>query len=192
MHTMSTSSDEFDTLSVPVHPRVGVRRALATDFEAISALIQQHLDGPVASPATVQRVLTINPNSIMLMETKAGVQGVWGMLMLRPEGLEALLSGEFDALDPSSRHIAACAEAPAAIYVWMLICPGIAAEGICHLADFLRKPLYRHCNLYSRPTTKAGVAINLRRGFLPVGDPALGLLRYVRVANRQTPQRSAA
>lgn len=189
---MPTLSDEFDKLCVPLRPRVGVRRPLASDFEAISALIQKNIDGPVASAATVRRVLAINPNSIMLMATKAGVQGVWGMLMLRSEGLEALLSGEFDALDPPSHQIAECAEAPAAIYVWMLVCPGVAAEGICQLADFLRKPLYRHSNLFSRPTTKAGIAINLRRGFRPVGDPALGLLRYVRVANRQIPQRSAA
>ena len=184
--------EEFDFLRVPEKPRMSIRRGTTDDFDSISQLLGQHLDGPTAERKTVERVIAKNSNSLMVMSNKDRLKGIWAMLMLTPSGLEALLSGEFNGLDPLNDHLAQTVEVPAAIYVWMLVCPGVGAEGIRHVAEFLRQPMYRRANLYSRPSTDAGLAINLRRGFRPVGDPKLGLLRYVRWANHQVAARTAA
>lgn len=184
--------EEFDGLRVPKKPRLSLRRGAALDYSALASLLGDQLEGPTADQATVGRVIATNPNSLMLMSSKDGLKGFWAMLMLTPTGLEALLTGEFNGLCPDQLHLAGPTERPAAIYVWMLVCPGLGAEGICHVSEFLRQPLYRFANLYSRPTTKAGLVINLRRGFRPIGNPELGLLRYVRWANQQRAQRLAA
>lgn len=104
--------------------------------------------------------------------------------MLRPKGLEALLLGELDMSNPDTVLLATTTEAPAAIYTWMVVAPGLAAEGIKLVADILGKPLYAGANLYARPTSRLGQDLSWNLGFKPVDGRADGLWRYIRLANR--------
>lgn len=173
----------FDRLSKPVKSRVQIRTAIKSDLPALYELARRHLEDDLASPEIVSAVVDHNPNNLIVMSRGGRAVGLWAMLMLNARGVEALLTGGFNAHGPDLRMLAAPAEAPAAIYVWVIVCPGIAAAGIHHVSKFLRQPLYRAANLYSRPTTAAGVKINLRRGLSPLSTSTIGLYRYVREAN---------
>ena len=182
----------FDGLARPHKARVQIRHALIDDLPELKALAGRHLSDELAPVDVVGRVITHNPNNLMVMCQGERLVGLWAMLMLNARGLEALLTGGIKAHDPDLTLLSASTEAPAAIYVWVIICPGTAAEGIHHMSHFLRQPLYRNANLYSRPTTDAGVRINLRRGLVPLGTSNLGLFRYVREANKPSHLQFAA
>jgi hypothetical protein len=162
---------------------VQIRTAINGDLPELYDLARRHLEDDLAPPEVVSAVIDHNPNNLIVMSRGGQAVGLWAMLMLNARGLEALLTDGFDAHGPALRMLALPAEAPAAIYVWVIVCPGIAAEGIHHVSKFLRQPLYRAANLYSRPTTPAGVKINLRRGLSPLKTSTIGLYRYVREAN---------
>lgn len=175
---------DFDELKIPANPRVKIRRANRFDVNKLIALAQDNLSDPIAPAHIVEGVIGRNPNNLLAIDRGEDLAGAWAMLMLNARGLEALLTGTLDPHDPDLRLLAASTEAPAAIYVWVIMCPGVAAEGIHHVAHFLRQPLYAAANLYSRPTTPPGIKINLRRGFSPLRDCPYGFYQYIRRANR--------
>ncbi len=118
--------------------------------------------------------------------------GVWAMLMLNHIGLERILLGEFNGLNPSLKCLSPRLSTPMGIYIWAVVAPGIAAEGIKHASAFLQSPIYRNTNIFSRPNTEAGVRINKGLGFQPIDCGTKGLYRYTRVANRGTAYKTAA
>lgn len=174
---------KFDCLCDITAPKVGLRRATSGELPHVLDFAKQHLSDELAPLAVVQNVIAHNPNSLLLITRLGALVGLWAMLMLNARGIEALLAGDLDPHRPNIAFLASPTEAPAAIYVWVIVCPGTAAEGIHHVAKFLRQPLYRFANLYSKPTTDLGVRINTRRGFVPL-TTVQGLYRYVREANR--------
>jgi hypothetical protein len=186
------SRDEFDNLQLTGRPRLGIRRATPDDLHDVGNFARSLIADRLAPPDVVRRVIEHNPNNLLLVCRQHKVVGLWAMLMLNPKGLEALLSGEFDAQRPNTAHLTSTAESPSAIYVWIILCPGMAAEGIHHVSRFLAQPQYRHANLYSRPTTEPGVKINISRGFEPLRCSTTGLFKYHRAANTRIIDQQAA
>ena len=129
----------------------------------------------------------------MVFDRHGEIVGVYANLMLTALGLERLLTNEFSGLDPDFDCLAPRLMAPAAIYQWMIVAPGIAAEGLRHMSVFLQRPFYRHANLFGRPVTDGGLRFARSTGFKPLGRGDFGdLYRYTRLANRTAPLRSAA
>ena len=114
------------------------------------------------------------------------------MLMLSAAGLEELLIGELKATQPDKQSLAPKGVAPMAIYFWAAVAPGLSAGGVMHVSQFLRQPLYRHANCFSRPNTRAGERFNIGMGFKPINCGLSGLHRYVRLANRVEDLQQAA
>jgi hypothetical protein len=121
---------------------------------------------------------------VLVFTPEAGIVSLWAMLMLAPLGLEALLLGELDPLNPAPNTLAATGERPAAIYHWAVIAPGTASEGIRHVSEFLRVPAYCTCNYFARPVTGLGTHLTAALGFRPIVAGIPGLFRYVRIVNR--------
>jgi len=186
------SRHEFDRLEMPARPRITLRRATVEDIGATRQMAAQELPGAVASEQAIARTISHNRNSVLLFHKNAEVVGIWAMLMLTATGLEALLLGEFDGLDPNPKRLAATGDSPAAIYHWAVVAPGLASEGIRHVSQFLRQPPFRMANFYSRPNTEIGIRLNLGLGFRPIPAGTTGLFRYVRLINRTPPMSLAA
>jgi hypothetical protein len=183
------SRHEFDLLRPPARSRVELRRGRPEDLERATALAYESISGPMAPPTVVHRVLAINPNNILLFWRKGRIVGTWSMLMLTARGLEALLTGDLALMDPRRDCLASPTQGPAAIYIWAVVAPGIASEGIRHVSAFLRQPLYADANLYAKPATLQGRQLSESLGFVTVSERQAQtnqdcLLRYIRLENR--------
>jgi hypothetical protein len=177
--------NEFDLLTIPKSPRVKMHPAHMAEIDEIYRLINKHIPTTVAPPSTMKTVMMLNRNSVFVFRRHGEIVGVYALLVLTALGLERLLVGEFSGLDPEFSVLATRLMTPAAIYQWMIVAPGVAAEGIRHVSVFLREPLYRHANLFGRPVTEGGLRFALSTGFSPIGKAQLGeLYRYVRLVNR--------
>jgi len=186
------SRHEFDRLEVPTRPRIRLRRATAEDIGTTRQVAAQELPGAVASEEAIARTIAHNRDSVLLFCKNFDVVGICAMLMLTAAGLEALLLGEFDGLNPNPKWIAATGDSPEAIYHWAVVAPGLASEGIRHVSQFLRQSPFRSANFYSRPNTEVGIRLNLGLGFHAVRVGTPGLFRYVRLINREPPLARAA
>ncbi len=179
--------NEFDLLTIPKIQRVTMRPALIAEIDEIYCLINKHIPTTVAPPSTMKTVMMLNRNSVLVFRRHGEIVGVYALLMLTALGLERLLVGEFSGLDPDFSVLATRMMTPAAIYQWMIVAPGVAAEGIRHVSAFLREPLYRRANLFGRPVTEGGLRFASSTGFQPLGTGQPGdLYRYVRTVNRHT------
>jgi len=181
------SRHEFDRLEVPGRPRITLHRATIADISTTRQMVARELPVSIASEQAIARTIMQNRNSVLLFYKNADVVGVWAMLMLTVLGLEALLLGEFDWLNPNPKGIAATGDSPMAIYHWAVVAPGLASEGIRHISQVLRQPKYRAANFYSRPSTDLGIRLCLGLGCRPVQAGTPGLFRYVRLINRASP-----
>ncbi len=183
---------EFDLLKAPAKRRIELRRCTLEDISKVCEFTQNELPGEVARADVIRSALGINKNNILTFWNNNQMVGVWAMLMLNHLGLERILLGEFNSLNPSTKCLSPRLETPMGIYVWAVIAPGIAAEGIKHVSMFLQSPIYKNTNLFTRPNTVAGVRINKGVGFVPVKCGTEGLYRYTRIANRNAQFKTAA
>ncbi len=186
------SRHEFDLLKLPKRQRVEARRCTIDNADTVCSIARNELPIEVASPEVVRSAVRYNKNNILIFCHKEEIVGFFAMLMLNHIGLERILLGEFDTLDPSPKCLAPRLETPMGIYIWAVVAHGIAAEGIKHASHFLNQPVYRHSNLFTRPTTDEGARIIKAVGFKPVDCGTEGLHRYVRLANRNPNFRQAA
>jgi hypothetical protein len=104
--------------------------------------------------------------------------------MLNRVGLEALLSDGIDFCDPAPSLLAPPHEAPAAIYIWGVMAPALAIEGVAEVMLRLRSPQYNSANIYAFQTTAQGARFQERLGFQPVPGHPRNLFQYIRLANR--------
>jgi len=178
---------EFDLLCAPKNPRISIRPAKVDDIDEIYRIIHGNVSFAVAPPDVMRFAIAINRNNIVAFLRHGEIVGVYAMLMLSVRGLEAILVGDFDGRDPHGSQLVTRLERPAAIYQWLVVAPGLAAEGVMHVAALLQHPHYRAANLYMRSFSQAGARISTALGFQPVPGAALkGLHRYVRLSNRPT------
>jgi hypothetical protein len=175
---------EFDLLHIPARPLVAVRRATFDDIDRTAEMVKSQLSSAMAPRNVITRVISCNRDNVWVVTRQGGIVGLCAMLMLAPPGLEALLLGEFDPLNPDPTALAATGERPAAIYHWAAIAPRGALEGIQHVSEYLRAPAYRTSNCFARPVTGAGTRLIIALGFRPIVAGTPGLFRYVRIANR--------
>lgn len=183
---------EFDLLHPPKKSRIEVRQATVNDVKLAYEFSKDKIPNSTTDISLVKKIISHNSNNIFLFLHNDSLVGLYAMLMLSPVGLERLLLGELDSKKPDLICLSKTEEVPAAIYVWSYIAPGLAADGIRHVCQFLLQPKYRNINFFARPVTEAGMKITLNLGYQPVLNGNGGLYRYVRLANRELNLQHAA
>jgi hypothetical protein len=177
---------DFDRIVAPRFGRTVARRArmgeigptVATAANAIQRM-------SAATREVVARVVSQNPDSLWVFVRDGLVVGCTAMMMLNEAGLEALLAGEINMRDPAAAYLTAAGERPAAIYIWALASPSVAADGIAKLIMRLQAPPYERADLYASPATDAGLRFTRGLGFEPVPSHPRNLFRYIRLVNRE-------
>lgn len=180
----SQAKAEFDLLAPPRHSRFAARPGTESDLAAVYSLIARHVPPPYAPAETLGRALAHNRDVLLVFCRGDVLLGFHAALYLNALGLERLLLGEFDALDPDPAALAPSDQGTAAIYHWLTICPGLAVEGLLHLSQQLRRPALARANLFSRPVTPDGERRLLGFGYRRIDCGTPNLHRYVRLPNR--------
>ena len=116
------------------------------------------------------------------MRGRAGLVGVFAMLLLNERGLDALLAGRFDASRPDTDLLTRPGEPVAAIYFWAIATPGFAVDAFRVVSRWLQSPPYASADIYTRGSTAAGTRFAIKIGFKPFAD--IGLYRFQRQRNR--------
>ena len=183
---------EFDLLLPLKRSRVVVKRATVDDVMVCLDFVNVNIPNSTEDVSLIRNIISHNADNIFIFWKNDSIVGVYAMLMLTPLGLERLLLAEFNGVDPDLKCLAKTGETPAGIYNWGVAAPGLAADGIRHVSQFLQQPRYQNINLFSRPNTETGVRINLNLGFKPIGNVSDSLYRYVRLVNREPKLQQAA
>lgn len=119
--------------------------------------------GQLADVATVQKVVSFNPDSLWAISRKSRYdwrtqrgEGFIAFLMLNPEGHKALVEGRLDCFNPDMALLTGQNEKPDAIYIWAIYAPGVLAAGVPLVLEKVSTPLYAGANLYAKAVTDAG------------------------------------
>lgn len=135
--------------------------------QALATLLMEH---KVASLETYLRVQKVQPAAVLVAKDEGRIAGVVGLLFLRPAGVEQILDGVFDALDPPTELLTAEGERPAALYAW-----GVAAstragsQAILGGGRAVRLELFPTITGFTRAVTGAGRHVALTRyGYRPL------------------------
>jgi hypothetical protein len=185
-HAAKTQRREFDHLGRINRPGTVVERVEHSDIPDLLAFAGREI--PVLSSAceAVATVVDRNADSVWVFRRGGKAVGIYSMLHLSADGLEALLLGELDASRPNARLMVPTGGAPAAIYKWAVVAPRTAITGICAMSRLLQGENYAAANLYARPTTPQARPLMANLGFEDVRSGCPGLQRYVRIVNRGT------
>jgi hypothetical protein len=177
---------DFDQVVAPRFGRTVARRARRGEIGATLATVSaaiEHIRS--ASRDVVARVVAHNPDSLWVFVREGLIVGCLAMMMLNEDGLHALLSGDIDMRDPAPPYLTAAGDRPAAIYVWALASPSVAADGIAKIIMRLQSPPYERADLYASPATRAGLRFLRALAFEPIPGHPRNLFRYTRLVNRQ-------
>jgi hypothetical protein len=98
---------EFDLLDIPALPLVALRRAKFEDIDRTAEMVKLQLSSAMAPRNVIARVISYNRDNVSVVTRQGAIVGLCATLMLAPPGLEALLLGEFDPLNPDSTALAA-------------------------------------------------------------------------------------
>jgi len=148
----------------------GVAPATSADLPEAQALATRLMEHKVASLETYLRVQRVQPAAVMVAKEAGRITGVVGMLFLRPAGVDQILDGVFDALDPPTEVLTAEGECPVALYAW-----GVAAatkpggQAILVGGRAVRLELFPTITGFTRAVTGAGRHVALTRyGYRPL------------------------
>ncbi|MGI9416076.1 MAG: hypothetical protein ACR2PM_20565 [Hyphomicrobiales bacterium] len=176
---------DFDQMVPTHHVRMGVAPATCDQLPVIFDLAQREIPVLLAPLQHVERVWSHNRDGVLVFVREEEVVGVYAMLLLNATGVQRLMNGDLDTYSPDLDCISPPAQTPAAIYNWAVVAPGLAAEGLRYVSEYLRQPEYRKANLYARGTTPAACRLMEHLGYKLLGGAHPDLYRYERVANRQ-------
>jgi len=182
---------EFDML--PFSQQIAVSPIRLSQMSEATEFVAAHFpDVDLADFARIRSVVTVDRMQVQLFYRFKRLVGLYAMLFLNSSGRNALLTGNFDGIRPKLSFLASKNEVPAAIYSWMVICPGRAAAGIGNVSAILNTHRYRRADLFARPATPEGLRILRGTGHQPVTADPNGLYRYTRLANRRMARDIAA
>jgi hypothetical protein len=160
-----------------------VRRTSRDDIGPLYREVQAAIGGKMASEEVV--IAAHHPDALWTFSRNDRLVGCLAMLMLNRVGLQALLSDRIDLRDPSPDFLANPHDAPAAIYIWVVLAPTFAVDGIAEVMLRLRSAQYDSANIYAFQTTARGARFQRRLGFEPVPGHPRNLHQYIRLCNRR-------
>src|SRR5579863_4128762 len=103
---------------LPWSRRYSVGPALTSEIGRLVALAVPEIPAMRIIEPAIRRVHERNPDSILAVRGRKGLEGGVALLHLNRQGLAALLDGTFGPAEPRLEHLTLAHETPAAIYGW--------------------------------------------------------------------------
>lgn len=175
---------EFDLLASSVPRFVNVRIAHLKDAEHLAGFVQDHFESEEDDLELISQFISNNVDGVFLFEKSGSIVGFFAMQMLNSLGLKALLLGDYDGAKPILKYLTKGEVAPAGLYIWSCVAPGLAANGVKFVSHFLQKNNCKNINFYCRPVTDEGFELIQNFGFEPVEKNKIGMFSYTRLNNR--------
>ena len=140
---------EFDHLGRMDRPGTVAKRVDFGEIRELLAFAGREI--PVLSSANeaVAKVIDRNRDSVWVFRRDERTVGIYAMLHLSKDGLEALLLGELNASHPDPAMMVRTGGSPAAIYKWAVVAPRAAIMGVCAMSRFLQAENFATANLYA-------------------------------------------
>ncbi len=164
--------------SNPSQTPIQVRPMDVGELDEAFALTRAHPElKTIAADDVVIRVLTHNAYSfwgVYPTESGSPLLAYYGFLLLNTIGAQALIDGRLDPLDPDRAYLASTDERPEAIYIWLVVAPGLSSRATPMVTISLGK-ICRGVPLYARAGTQAGLNLMRRQGFRAVNPENDGL-----------------
>lgn len=105
--------------SIELFAGVGLKSATREDIGSIHRLAKAMIGGQVADEAALWRVQSLMHGAALYVYRERGeITGFLAWLPLSPEGVEALIAGLFNGLDPAASHLCAVGAQGGAAYGW--------------------------------------------------------------------------
>jgi len=164
------------------HPEGGefwLRPAKAEEIRDLHALIASEIPSGVGPAEIMEAVFAKNSVSFWRIERREPIRGailpigMYGLLPLNADGVEALKQGRLDRRNPELAHVAAGGTKPAALYVWAVVARKIGRLTFPLIKNGLG-PMYADVPVYAVPATRGGTKAITDRGFAPVGGEQNG------------------
>jgi hypothetical protein len=155
---------------------IGMESATFGDLSAGRALAADMIDPKIAPQEVLRTIHARNGAGLYIFREEGEVTGMLALVLLNAAGLRALCDNTFTPLAPSLDHVAALAEAPAAVYGW-----GSAGKTRRAAATVVRATATAcdvlPCPSFARGTTGAGLHVLTRRlGMTPYPGSTTGLV----------------
>jgi predicted GNAT family N-acyltransferase len=179
----SNSLGEYGPKFAVTHPRGGVfwvRPARFDEIEELHSLIVSEISPHVGPADAMRAVHQRNPVVFWQIETAdsgcetARTAGMFALLPLTADGVEALRKGTLNRREPQLELIAPAGSKPAALYVWAIVAKHIGRLSYPVIKRGLG-PLYADVPCYAIPITAGGAKAVTDRGFHPVEGTEQGL-----------------
>lgn len=175
---------DLDFVRIPRRTRILARRVGPEELEPLLSVANSAVGSALAAKEVVAGIAAAHPDAVWAFKLDGKIVGGVALLMLNAEGLDALLCGAIDLLEPPVRYVTDPSIPPAGIYVWAVVGPSVAAEGILRVLAEMKAPHYARSDFYAMPNTADGVRFTERMGFRLIPGHPQRLYRYVRLGNR--------
>lgn len=122
--------------------------------------------GEIASDEAIETVLRHNPQVIRTVDREDGKAPAFlAYLPLNDEGLVALQQGQFNRLNPDTRHLTRADEQAVALYVWCVYSPGNFVPAIAAIAAHFETIAPDGVPLFASAATAASARLFTSLGF---------------------------
>jgi hypothetical protein len=136
--------------------KFGLISAAGPEMAQARALAAQLIGPAIVSTETLDRVQAYTEAAVWTAHEDGALIGVLAFVLLNRAGAEAVLRGEFDAVDPAIGHMASPDQVVRATYGWGICATGKEAARRLVGGSFAIMPWFDHLPRYARPTTEAG------------------------------------
>jgi hypothetical protein len=155
---------------------IGMEPATFTDLSAGRALAADMIDPKIAPEQVLRTIHARNGAGLYVFREEGEVTGMLALVLLNAAGFAALCDNTFTPLAPALDHVAALAEAPAAVYGWGSAGRTRRAAAKVVLATATACNTLP-CPSFARGTTDAGLHVLTRRlGMTPYPVSRTGLV----------------
>lgn len=159
---------------------INVTPVTAVEIPELHGYIANVLGNGIASVDTVRAVHAKQGFSIWkVADSKGKISGVFALLYLNAEGLQAVQDEDFDAANPDMSHLAEQPQDVVAIFAWCFVLRGKAKAALLKVATWLDLCGWNECPIFTNPVTPQGSRLAEALGFQPVHDPKVSALHAV-------------
>jgi hypothetical protein len=127
-----------------------------SDIAALHRMLEEQMEGELASVEAACRIQKTSPHSIWSVYGGQGLVGGVAFLPLNSLGVYGLITGTLDLSNPPIEAIAVKSERPAILYAWAVVSKPSGLFGLADVLGHLDTQRFRNVDIWASAVTPAG------------------------------------